>query len=99
MLNPDRCCFPNYGGMGAKSVHRWGRMSCQLQWGWDSRNLAYRLYSFDNGQQVHARPNPSKADPRTGKLMKQMPTHRFPSTATPSFYVPKPDIKTEDDVV
>ena len=25
--------------------------------------------------------------------------HRFPSTATPSFYLPKPEVRTEDDVI
>ena len=28
-----------------------------------------------------------------------MPLHRYPSTATPSFYVPLPLVKTEDDVI
>ena len=29
----------------------------------------------------------------------ELPKHRYASTATPSFFCPKPPVKTEDDVI
>jgi hypothetical protein len=51
--------------------------------------------------ELRCRPSPDSTDPVTGKKLKpeELPTHRFPSTATPSFYVPPPLLHTEDDVL
>ena len=58
------------------------------------------LFLIDN-EPLHCRPNPKQTNPVTGKVIppEQLPMHRYPSTATPSFYVPLPPIKTEDDVI
>ncbi len=74
--------------------------------------LFYFLKNFKNlllvgfevqamGQSLKCRPDPKQTNPVTGKVIppEHLPTHRFPSTATPSFYVPLPAIKTEDDVI
>jgi hypothetical protein len=48
------------------------------------------------GPRSRFRPNPNQVNHLTPE---NLLTHRFPSTATPSFYVPLPAIKTEDDVI
>ena len=50
---------------------------------------------------ISCRPDPNRLDPITGKPVPhdQLPKHRYPSTATPSFYVPPPAVRTEDDVI
>jgi hypothetical protein len=94
-LNPDASAFPNF--IQAPTV---GQMDTILIWQWAS----------DSGYQVISRlycgmkcaPEP-KAKNVSGsadtKSIQDTPTHRYPSTATPSFYASKPTIQTEDDVV
>ena len=99
-LNTDRTSFLNYSAPESKNdLVRQDRMKAILRFDWDDRNKAYQVQAF---QRVLAcRPNPKQKDPVTGKTIPfdELPTHRFPSTATPHFYVPPPIIKTEDDVI
>jgi hypothetical protein len=58
------------------------------------------MYSFRytvgcGGLQVRCAPNPATY----AQAKKPMPTARWPSTCTPSFYVASPAIKGEDDVI
>jgi len=76
------------------------RMDAQLKWGWSEEEKGYNVTSF-GGQTIRCRPDPKKTDPVTGRTIPPdlLPTHRYPSTATPGFYLGKPPVKTEDDVV
>ena len=101
-LNPDITVFPNY--MDPKSAgnnipQRFPRLRAQLLWQWDAQTGGYSTTVFD--RRVACRPDPNMTDPITGKKVppEALPKHRFPSTATPSFYVAPPAIKTEDDVI
>jgi hypothetical protein len=99
-LNTDRKVFPNYVPLdNPREVARVDRLNSQLDFNWDENVGGYDVQSF--GVTLKCRPDPKQVDPTTGKpyLPEQLPTHRFPSTATPSFYVPLPLIKTEDDVI
>jgi hypothetical protein len=99
-LNTDRKVFPNFVPLDApREVARVDRMGSQLDFNWDDNAGGYDVQSF--GVSLKCRPDPNQVDPSTGKpyLPEQLPTHRFPSTATPSFYVPLPLIRTEDDVI
>jgi hypothetical protein len=53
------------------------------------------------GIELRCRPDPNQTDPVTGKKVdpSTLPSQRFPSTATPSFYVAAPVIRSEDDVI
>lgn len=99
-LNPDRKDLPNYVNPDAPNeIPRWDRMSSQLTFDWDGSKNCFTVQSF--GRVLRCRPDPNQIDPLTGKKVPadQLPLHRFPSTATPSFYVVAPAIKTEDDVI
>lgn len=99
-LNPDRKEFPNYSPPEEPiDIARIGRMSAQLDFAWDEEKDGYDVTAFGNS--LHCRPNPKTVNPLTGKVVDptHLPVHRFPSTATPSFYVPAPAINTEDDVI
>lgn len=101
-LNTDRKAFRNYVGADDTEVSELDRMHAQLNWGWDDQKGGYYVNSYDEGNEaLRCRPNPGMINPLTGKIIppEQLPTHRYPSTATPSFYVPLPSIKTEDDVI
>lgn len=99
-LNTDRKSFRNYSGQNDTDIQSISRMNAQLLFAWDEPKGGYSITSFDN-EGLHCRPNPKQVNPITGKIIppEQLPTHRYPSTATPSFYVPLPLIKTEDDVI
>jgi hypothetical protein len=88
-------------------------MGAQLCWQWDSNEKGYNVTAFagapltnpDNSidpHRVRCRPNPKKVDRVTNRPVPahKIPKHRYPSTATPSFYCPgNPAVKTEDDVI
>ena len=99
-LNTDRKAFKNYVTSEGTEVSTIGRMSAQLSFEWDENKGGYNVASFD-GEYLRCRPDPNQTNPLTGKAIPpdQLPTHRYPSTATPSFYVPAPTIRTEDDVI
>ena len=100
VLNTDRSVFPNYvDPLSPREIARQSRMNAQLSFDWDQENNGYRVIAM--GTELHCAPDPKKVNPMTGKPIapESMPTHRFPSTATPSFYVPAPAIKTEDDII
>jgi hypothetical protein len=99
-LNTDRKAFPNYVAPDKPSeVSRQPHYSAALDFAWDGEGNAYVVEAF--GAKLKCRPDPNQINPATGKPIPEehLPTHRFPSTATPSFYVPPPPIKTEDDVI
>jgi thiol-disulfide isomerase/thioredoxin len=100
LLNTDRKIFPNYISTDQPTeVGRQDRMSCQLVFNWDDSRGGYSVTAM--GRDLRCRPDPTQTDPITGKTIPpdQLPTHRYPSTATPSFYLPAPAVKTEDDVI
>lgn len=99
-LNTDRKVFQNYSDPeNPRDIPRQDRMAAQLNFTWDEANGAYEVVAM--GVSLKCRPDPRQTNPLTGKIIEpeHLPTHRFPSTATPSFYVPLPPIKTEDDVI
>eukprot|EP01038_Epipyxis_sp_PR26KG_P004458 gene4458-6304_t len=100
-LNTDRKAFPNYNKNSEKSseISSIGRMEAKLDFAWDDRNHCYKVTAL--GIDIHCRPDPKQKNPLTGKVIPphELPTHRYASTATPSFYLPLPQIKTEDDVI
>ncbi|KAJ1420484.1 hypothetical protein B484DRAFT_433531, partial [Ochromonadaceae sp. CCMP2298] len=99
--NTDRKAFNNYVPEGNTEVRTVERMHAQLNFGWDDQKNGYQVTSFEDGDLLKCRPNPTQTNPLTGKAIspENLPTHRYPSTATPSFYVPLPAIRTEDDVI
>jgi hypothetical protein len=99
-LNTDRKVFVNYSDPASpRDVARWSRLNAQLRWDWDNEANGYRVLSMQ--LELHCKPDPKQVNPMTGKVIppEHMPTQRFPSTATPSFYVPSPAVKTEDDII
>eukprot|EP00750_Incisomonas_marina_P014138 INCI17609.11.p1 GENE.INCI17609.11~~INCI17609.11.p1 ORF type:complete len:5029 (+),score=1065.32 INCI17609.11:298-15384(+) len=89
LLNPDLEARKNF----TSSPRYWRRMEVQLTWQW--QNTEYKVKCF-SGHDLTCAP-PKKYDD-AGKPLPP-PTHRYPSTATPSFYLPAPKIRTEDDVI
>jgi hypothetical protein len=70
----------------------------QLHWRWDQEEEAYQVHA--GGRNLNCRPAPDRDS--AGNLFKidrQPMEVRYPSTATPSFYIPDPPIRTEDDVI
>lgn len=67
-------------------------MEAQLVFQWDDSNACYTAGAF--GTSLRCRP-----EPPAKKSNIKPPTHRFPSVATPSFFVPPPLVKTEDDII
>ena len=98
-LNPDRVVFPNAIEYAGDELPLRDYLEAQLNWQWDSGQQEYKVYSF--GIDMKCRPDPSKTDPVTGKVIPpdKLPKHRYPSTATPSFYVAPPPLRTEDDAI
>lgn len=99
-LNTDRKIFPNYVNPDlAAEVAQLDRLQSQLTFNWDENRGGYQVIAYS--RDLRCRPDPRQTDPITGKVIPpdQLPTHRYPSTATPSFYLPAPAIKTEDDVI
>ena len=99
-LNTDRKVFLNYcDPEQPHEVAVQNRMNSQLTFDWDDSHACFTVTAM--GKNLHCRPDPKQTNPLTGKVIppEHLPTHRFPSTATPSFYVPAPAIKTEDDVI
>jgi hypothetical protein len=99
-LNPDRKVFANYSTPEEpKDIARQSRMAAQLNFDWDDEKNGYEVTAF--GVSLSCRPDPKQINPMTGKIIiaENLPVHRFPSTATPSFYVPAPAVRTEDDVI
>ena len=87
VLNADPKDLPNFG--------TFTRMNAQCLWYWDSRNKAYQVNVMS--RRTFCLPLPDQKD-KDGKPLTF--EHRFPSTATPSFYVEsKQDVKREDDVL
>jgi hypothetical protein len=74
-------------------------MEAQLSFSWDDAQQGFIVHGL--GLELRCRPDPKQLNPLTGRIIppENLPTHRYPSTATPSFYVPLPPIKTEDDVI
>ena len=87
------------GGFGATAKTKYKRMQSQLMWSWNGQSHEYIVQIY--GIQIWCRPNPNATDPVTGKKVdpKKLPLHRYPSTATASYYLSAPEVKTEDDVV
>jgi len=101
-LNTDRKAFKNYvNPLEPRELPALSRMDSQLKFDWDDNHGCFNVTSFDGNTKLFCRPDPKQVDPITGKVLplEYLPTHRFPSTATPSFYVPAPAINSEDDVV
>lgn len=94
-LNPDRKAFPNFidHANNPRELRRWDRMEAQLVFRWNDQGSCYTVV-VANSVPLYCCPPPSpKGDPTP------LPTHRFPSTATPSFYIPDAVIRTEDDLI
>lgn len=70
--------------------------NCQLRWSWNTALMHYDVRVGRDQAPVRCKPMP-KSDSRGDPL--PAPTHRYPSTATPGFYLPKPVVRTEDDVI
>ena len=87
------------GGLSGGPTTRFPRMRAILQFQWDESVGGYKVISL--GQELTCRPNPNRPDPVTGQLVppEQLPKHRYPSTASPSYYILPPAIRTEDDVI
>jgi hypothetical protein len=100
-LNTDRKAFKNYVVGDGSEVSDVDRIHAQLSFGWDETKNGYNVTAFEDRESLHCRPDPNQLNFLTGKVIppEQLPTHRYPSTATPSFYVPAPAIRTEDDVI
>ena len=103
-LNTDIEVFPNYvkgSDRHSRALRRWDRMEGQLRWDWSNSKMGYEVLGFQNSMVLHCAPDPQKqwTDPVTGETTKEPPVRRWPSTATPSFYVPLPPVRTEDDVI
>ena len=96
-LNPDLSIFPNNPLVLATSsqtaVPEKTRMQTQMDWKWNQQEGGYTVTC--GGLQVRCAPNPATY----AQAKKPMPTARWPSTCTPSFYVASPAIKGEDDVI
>jgi len=89
LLNPDITQVTQF----THQTRTWDRMSCQLVWTW--KQTEFNVVAFGNVALKCA--PPPKLD-ASGKRLPP-PTHRYPSTATPSFYLPDPKVETEDDVI
>ena len=74
-------------------------MATQLLWSYDADVGYFKVLSFNGKASISCCPDPKKIDPVTRKP-KKIATHRYPSTATPSFYChSKPMVKTEDGII
>lgn len=94
-LNPDVDVFPN---TNIDDINTVDHMNAQLHWAFDTDTSSYNVSSFGRNN-LTCCPDPKKLDPKTRKP-KKIATHRYPSTATPSFYChAKPLVKTEDDII
>ena len=93
-LNPDLKAFPNFS-----DAHEHSRMHTILSFHWNEEDSGYRVEN--SIQRLYCRPNPKEINPKTRRPYKteELPKHRYPSTATPSFYAAPPPIKTEDDTI
>jgi len=93
-LNPDLKAFPNFS-----DAQELSRMHTILCFHWSEEENGYRVEN--SLQRMFCRPNPNEIDPKTRRPFKaeELPKHRYPSTATPSFFAPPPPIKTEDDAI
>ena len=93
-LNPDLKAFPYFS-----DAHEHSRMHTILSFRWDDEETGYRVEN--SIQRLFCRPNPKDINPTTSRPYKaeELPKHRYPSTATPSFFAPPPPIKTEDDII
>ena len=93
-LNPDLKAFPNFS-----DARELSRMHTILSWHWSDEDMGYCVEN--SLQRLYSRPNPKDINPKTRRPFKEdeLPKHRYPSTATPSFYAPPPAIKTEDDAI
>ena len=112
LLNPDRKVFLNFiaigeddgtgggRGRGGREIQRQPRMNAQLVFQWNEQEGGYQVTAF-GGHELRCKPDPKQVNPLTGKVLPpdQLPTHRFPSIATPSYFLPPPSIRTEDDVI
>ena len=94
-LNPDAKAFPNFS-----DAQNLGRMDAVLAWQWNGEENGYQVNCGSQGN-MRCAPNPNLVDPHTGRKPKpdELPKHRYPSTATPSFYASLPPIRTEDDCI
>ncbi len=94
-LNPDAKAFPNF-----QDAQNLGRMDAVLAWQWNGEENGYQVNCSSQGN-MRCAPNPNLVDPHTGRKPKpdELPKHRYPSTATPSFYASLPPIRTEDDCI
>ncbi|KAH9261268.1 hypothetical protein BASA81_000972 [Batrachochytrium salamandrivorans] len=108
LMNPDIKSLPNWvdvkrDGGGSGTLPRFGRLAAQLHWGFEQSQTTagYLVWCQFQGIVLKCRPEPDRdAKGETFSKERQPPTHRFPSTATPSFYVTDlPAIRTEDDVI
>ena len=92
LLNPDIKSFLNYCGVkGKNEIRRLKRMQSQLVWRWDRNSYVVQIH----GRNIFCAPAPNQKS-KDGKKLTF--THRFPSTAKPSFYT-KEEVNTEDDII
>ena len=101
LLNTDRKAFKNYVTSENTEVNTIDRMHIQLNFSWDESKNGYAVTCYEDQERIYCRPDPNQINPLTGKIipLENLPLHRYLSTATPSFYIPPPLIKTEDDVI
>ena len=97
-LNPDRKAMLNYIRPEEKrELKRIDRMEAQIVFTWDEARLAYSASLMTPGpfslRCCPPPPSPGAAEPESP------PTHRFPSVATPSFFMDAPAVRTEDDII
>ena len=80
-----------------RELRRMDRMEAQLVFSWDETKGSYSVSVLIGGAvQLRCSPPP----PPAGVLeVEPPPTHRFPSVATPSFFMDAPPVKTEDDII
>lgn len=60
------------------------RKEAQGRWDWNQSKKAWTVRI--NNVLMHCCPNPATAKAQDGAPAKPLPTHRYPSTATPSFF-------------
>eukprot|EP00808_Paulinella_micropora_P006835 g75373.t1 len=97
-LNPDLSMFPNSIGKNRPALGYLLRQDVEFSFNWNHSRNCYQVYSNRCGE-LFCRPNPHKVSKKTGKRVKNLPTHRYPSTARPSIHLKGMTIKTEDDLL
>jgi len=91
--NTDLTTYPNH------EQFQWrDRMSAQLTWKWNNEEKLYDVQGY-NGRHIRCRAFPDVDFEGNAYTNGKPPTERYPSTATPSFFVDSPEVFTEDDII